>query len=49
MLIELPVASGLRRDVDQLADLAGVTGSRSLKVLAENSLAAPLCAAREAG
>jgi hypothetical protein len=26
-----------------------VTGSRSLKVLAENGLAAPCCAAREAG
>jgi 2-phospho-L-lactate guanylyltransferase len=49
VLLELPVGSGLRRDVDQLADLAGVTGSRSLAVLTENGSAAPLCAAREAG
>ncbi len=33
--LELPVTSGLRRDVDVIGDLAGVTGRRTLALLAE--------------
>ena len=46
--IELPVASGLRRDVDVAADLAGVTGVRTLKALIAAGLVPPLCEARPA-
>lgn len=50
--LELPLDSGLRRDVDDASDLAGVTGSRTLALLeAVGLLPAPvgLCAARPAG
>ncbi len=33
--LTLPLASGLRRDVDVIGDLSGVTGRRTLAVLAE--------------
>jgi len=44
--LELPVDSGLRRDVDQVADLHGVTGPRTLALLAEAGWSPPLCGAR---
>ncbi len=44
--IELPVGSGLRRDVDRAVDLAGVTGARTVKVLVSAGLIPPLCEAR---
>jgi 2-phospho-L-lactate/phosphoenolpyruvate guanylyltransferase len=48
VLLDLPVESGLRRDVDHVADLRGVTGSRTVAVLSEAGWAPPLCAARPA-
>jgi 2-phospho-L-lactate guanylyltransferase len=47
--IELPVASGLRRDVDVAADLVGVTGARTLTLLIAAGLVPPLCEARPRG
>ena len=50
--LQLPVDSGLRRDVDQVSDLAGVTGSRTVALLDGAGLlpaACALCAARPAG
>jgi 2-phospho-L-lactate guanylyltransferase len=47
--IELPVDSGLRRDVDRAADLAGVTGARTVEVLVSAGLINPLCEARPGG
>jgi 2-phospho-L-lactate guanylyltransferase len=52
--IELPVDSGLRRDVDIAADLRGVTGPSTAAVLAETCCGSGagwpgLCAARPAG
>jgi 2-phospho-L-lactate/phosphoenolpyruvate guanylyltransferase len=44
--IELPVDSGLRRDVDRAADLVGVTGARTLKLLVAAGLIPSLCEAR---
>jgi 2-phospho-L-lactate guanylyltransferase len=46
--IELPVDSGLRRDVDRAEDLVGVTGARTLEILITAGLIPPLCAARPA-
>ena len=47
--IELPVASGLRRDVDVADDLVGVTGARTLNVLIAAGLLPSLCEARPRG
>ncbi len=47
--LELPVSSGLRRDVDYPTDLAGVTGVRTRDVLAVAGCGAGLCAARPTG
>ena len=49
LALDVPADSGLRRDVDQLADLHGVTGPRTLAVLSEVSWSPPLCGARPAG
>lgn len=48
-LLELPVQSGLRRDVDKVVDLVGVSGDRSVALLAEAGWAPLLWAARSAG
>lgn len=48
VLLDLPVTSGLRRDVDQIDDLAGVRGPRTLAVLTEAGWAPDLCAAQRA-
>jgi 2-phospho-L-lactate guanylyltransferase len=40
--------SGLRRDVDQVADLLDITGPRTLALLADAGWAPPLCDARPA-
>ena len=48
-LLELPVQSGLRRDVDQVVVLVGVSGDRSVALLAEAGWGPLLCAARSAG
>jgi 2-phospho-L-lactate guanylyltransferase len=47
--LEVPVGSGLRRDVDGAVDLADVTGARTLAVLAEAACPTGLCAARTTG
>jgi 2-phospho-L-lactate guanylyltransferase len=47
--LQLPVSSGLRRDVDRRTDLAGVTGARTLAVLAGAGCDVGLCAARPTG
>ena len=49
VLLNLPIESGLRRDVDQVSDLAGVTGQRTLAVLDAAGRGARLCDARPAG
>jgi 2-phospho-L-lactate guanylyltransferase len=49
VLLNLPVESGLRRDVDQVSDLAGVTGPRTLAVLDAADWGAGLCGARPTG
>jgi 2-phospho-L-lactate/phosphoenolpyruvate guanylyltransferase len=49
VLLDLPVESGLRRDVDHVADLLGVTGPRTVEVLSEAGWAPPLCNSRPAG
>lgn len=49
VLLNLPVASGLRRDVDQVGDLEGVTGRRTLAVLDAAGWGAALCDARPSG
>ena len=49
VLLNLPVESGLRRDVDQVSDLAGVTGPRTLAVLDAAGRGVRLCDARPAG
>lgn len=41
--LELPLESGLRRDVDHAADLAGVTGSRTLALLESSGLVSAAC------
>lgn len=46
VLLDLPVESGLRRDVDQLCDLVGVSGPRTLTVLDAAGWGARLCDAR---
>lgn len=43
--LDLPEGSGLRRDVDQIADLADVTGPRTVKVLEKAGLSRTLCVA----
>lgn len=47
--LELPARSGLRRDVDNLADLSGITGSNTVAVLAGAGCGHQLCAARPTG
>ncbi len=47
--LQLPVDSGLRRDVDAATDLAGVLGVRTLAVLADAACATGMCAARPTG
>lgn len=47
--LELPVTSGLRRDVDLPNDLAGITGAGTLAVLAGAGCGAGLCEARPTG
>ena len=49
VLLDLPIASGLRRDVDRVEDLLGVTGSRTLAVLESAGWGPALCEARPAG
>lgn len=49
VLLDLPVESGLRRDVDQIGDLMGVTGSRTLAVLDDAGWGTRLCDARPTG
>jgi hypothetical protein len=49
VLLDLPVESGLRRDVDRVDDLQGVTGSRTLAVLESAGRGPVLCQARPAG
>ena len=49
VLLDLPVASGLRRDVDRIGDLFGMTGSRTLAVLEAAGWGPGLCQARPAG
>ena len=49
MPLEVPPGSGLRRDVDAAADLAGVLGARTLAVLADAACPTELCAARITG
>jgi len=46
--LELPVDSGLRRDVDHLADLPDVTGPRTVAVLQRAGFAREWCASRPA-
>jgi len=47
--LEVPVSSGLRRDVDNVADLYGITGLKTAAVLIEAGRGPELCAARPAG
>ncbi len=47
--LDLPVTSGLRRDVDLPTDLADVTGAGTLAVLAGAGCGVRLCAARPTG
>ena len=47
--LEVPVESGLRRDVDSAADLAGVLGPRTLAVLADAECPTGVSAARPTG
>ncbi len=47
--LEVPVGSGLRRDVDDAADLTGVLGARTLAVLADAACPTGMCAARPTG
>jgi len=49
VLLDLPVESGLRSDVDQVGDLMGVTGSRTLAVLDDAGWGTRLCDARPTG
>lgn len=44
--IEVPAASGLRRDVDRVVDLDGVTGPRTRAVLEAEGMTLPLLARR---
>lgn len=46
--LDLPVDSGLRRDVDHLADLPDVTGPRTVSVLERAGFARERCASRPA-
>jgi 2-phospho-L-lactate guanylyltransferase len=47
--LEVPVDSGLRRDVDVASDLSSVLGVRTLAVLTESACPSGLCAARSTG
>ena len=49
VLLDLPVESGLRRDVDRVDDLRGITGSATLAVLESAGRGVALCQARPAG
>ncbi len=42
--LDLPVTSGLRRDVDRVEDLTGVSGPRTLEVLVAAGFPAPILA-----
>ena len=46
VLLDLPVESGLRRDVDRVDDLPGITGSATLVVLESTGRGPALCRAR---
>ncbi len=49
VLLDRPIASGLRRDVDRVDDLLGITGRRTLAVLESAGWGPALCQARPTG
>ena len=46
--LTVPAESGLRRDVDHVGDLAGVTGPRTVAVIASTGLTPVMCGSRPA-